>query len=330
MRFSVVMPVYNRPQYMHREAIGSVLAQTFKDYELIVVDDGSTDDTQAVLASFGPQLKVLRQANSGAETARHHGARHAQGEYIVFLDSDDLLCSGALEAYDQVIKECSSPPLIIGSWIEFEDGSPLPAEVNTKPGNIEVSVYKDFLSRDIHMGLSNSLIVIRKSTLENLGGAQRTAANLLLDDFHICLQTGTASPCVVVRKPITVGYRRHPNNAHQNPAGNVKAILSLIDFEQRGGYPGCKSRRNERYLWIGSICLHWIRKWLRARTLKFIYPLVHYGFPMLAVASVKKLGKYMGISRREPLLILDGRIEPLTTRGSQNATGQRSPDLGLS
>jgi hypothetical protein len=212
-----------------------------------------------------------------------------------------------------VIKECSSPPLIIGSWIEFEDGSPLPPEVNTKAGNVEVSLYQDFLSRDIQMGLSNSLIVIRKSTLEKLGGPQRTAANLLLDDFHICLQNGTASPCVVVRNPITVGYRRHPNNAHQNPAGNVKAILSLIDYEQRGGYPGGRSRRKERYLWIGSICLHWIRKWLVAGTLKYIYPLVLHGSPMLAVASVKKLGKYMGISRSEPLLILNGKIAPLKT-----------------
>src|SRR3984893_11092580 len=311
MRFSVVMPVYNRPQYMHREAIGSVLSQTFKDYELIVVDDGSTDDTQAVLASYGSRLKVLRQRNSGAETARHNGAHHAQGEYIVFLDSDDLLCSDALEAYNHVINECSSPPLMIGSWVEFEDGSPLPQEVNTKAGNIEVSVYTDFLSRDIHMGLSNSLIVIRKSTLEKLGGPQRTAANLLLDDFHICLQAGTEGPCVVVRKPVTLAYRRHSSNAHQNPAGNVKAILSLIEYEQHGGYPGSKTRRNERYLWIGSICLHWIRKWLRARTLKFIYPLVLHGSPMLAIASVKKIGKYMGISRTEPLLILNAKITSL-------------------
>src|ERR1700676_2676675 len=313
MRFSVVMPVYNRPQYMHREAIDSVLAQTFKDYELIVVDDGSTDDTQAVLASYFPQLKVLRQRNSGAVTARHNGAHHAQGEYIVFLDSDDLLCSGALEAYNHVINECSSPPLIIGSWVEFEDGSPLPQEVNTKAGNIEVSVYTDFLSRDIHMGLSNSLIVIRKSTLEKLGGPQRTAPNLLLDDFHICFQAGTEGPCVVVRKPVTLAYRRHSNNAHQNPAGNVKAILSLIEYEQRGGYPGGKSRRKERYLWIGSIALHWIRKWLAARTPKYIYPLVRHGSPMLAVASVKKIGKYMGISRTEPLLVLNGKVESLTT-----------------
>jgi glycosyltransferase involved in cell wall biosynthesis len=202
MRFSVVMPVYNRPQYMHREAIGSVLAQSFKDYELIVVDDGSTDDTHAVLASYGPQLKVLRQPNSGAESARHNGARQAQGEYIVFLDSDDLLCSGALEAYDHIIKECSSPPLIIGSWIEFEDGSPLPSEVDTTPGNIEVSVYKDFLSRDIHMGLSNSLIAIRKSTLEDIGGPPKNRREFTSRRFpHL--------PSDRNRKPVRCGSQAH-------------------------------------------------------------------------------------------------------------------------
>jgi glycosyltransferase involved in cell wall biosynthesis len=310
MLFSIVMPVYNRPQYMHREAVASVLRQTCKDYELIVVDDGSTDETQAVLASYGSRLKVLRQPNSGAEFARHHGARHAQGEYIVFLDSDDLLCSGALEAYSLVVTECSAPPLIIGTWVEFEDGAALPADVNTSPGDVEVSVYPDFLSREIAMGLSNSLIVTKRTVFEKMSGSQRAAANLLLDDFHLCLQNGTASPCVVVRKPVTVAYRRHLNNAHQNPAGNVKAILSLIDFEKRGGYPGGKSRRRERYLWIGSIALHWTRKWLAARKFRFIYPLILRGAPMLAVASIKKLGQYAGISRTEPCRILQRKIAP--------------------
>jgi hypothetical protein len=63
----------------------------------------------------------------------------------------------------------------------------------------------------------------------------------------------------------------------------VKAILSLIDFEKRGGYPGGQHRRLDRYLWMGSIALHWIRKWLAARKLRFI----PRGAPMLAVASIK-------------------------------------------
>jgi hypothetical protein len=79
-----------------------------------------------------------------------------------------------------------------------------------------------------------------------------------------------------------------------------------------------------------TACLHWIRKWLAAGTFKFIYPLVLHGSPMLAIASVKKIGKYMGISRSEPLLILNGRIASLTDRGSQTATGHLSPDLEMS
>ena len=58
----------------------------------------------------------------------------------------------------------------------------------------------------------------------------------------------------------------------------------MIDYEQRGGYPGDKTRRKERYPWFGGICLHWIRKWLSAGTPEFIYPLVLHGSPMLAVA----------------------------------------------
>src|ERR1700682_4246901 len=111
MRFSVVIPVYNRPKFI-REAIESVFAPTFKDFELIIMDDGSTDDTIEVLKSYNLPMKVLSQAHQGGETARHNGARYAQGEYLVFLDSDDILCSGAFATYDHIIKECSSRRLL--------------------------------------------------------------------------------------------------------------------------------------------------------------------------------------------------------------------------
>src|ERR1700692_50050 len=319
MRFSVVIPVYNRPKFI-REAIDSVFAQTFKDFELIIMDDGSTDDTIEVLKSYNLPMKVLSQPHQGGETGRRNGARHAQGEYLVFLDSDDFLCSGALATYDHIIKECSSPPLIIGRWVTFMVGSPLPAGWVSGATRVGVCVSPDCLSKDIAMGLSNSLIVIRKSTLEKLGGPQRPPTNLFFDNFYLCFQAGTASPCGVVRKPITMAYRLHPNNVHQNPEGNVRAFLSVVDYERRGGYPGGKARRKERYLWIGSIGLHWIRKWLAARTPKYIYPLVRHGSPMLTTASARKIGKYMGITRTEPLLVLNGKIESLTDRRSQTAT----------
>ena len=76
---SVILPVYNREQSVAR-AIRSVLAQTFAPIELIVVDDGSTDGTRAVLDSFGSQITVIDQPHAGAYVARNRGIRHARGE----------------------------------------------------------------------------------------------------------------------------------------------------------------------------------------------------------------------------------------------------------
>lgn len=89
VQVSAIIPTFNRAACVG-EAIESVLAQTFPNYEVIVVDDGSTDDTAAVLAKFGERIRVLRQENRGVSEARNAGLRAARGEWVAFLDSDDL------------------------------------------------------------------------------------------------------------------------------------------------------------------------------------------------------------------------------------------------
>ena len=86
---SVIIPTYNRADFL-KEAIESVFAQTFCDFELIVVDDGSTDRTRDLLAAYGERLRPIFQANRGVSSARNAGIRAAQGRYIALLDSDDL------------------------------------------------------------------------------------------------------------------------------------------------------------------------------------------------------------------------------------------------
>ncbi|MBI4965986.1 MAG: glycosyltransferase [Desulfomonile tiedjei] len=85
---SVIIPTYNRRSVLER-AICSVLSQTFKDFELIVVDDGSQDSTSELLSQFDGKLKAVYQENHGVSSARNLGIRHAQGELLAFLDSDD-------------------------------------------------------------------------------------------------------------------------------------------------------------------------------------------------------------------------------------------------
>ncbi|MBW2640438.1 MAG: glycosyltransferase family 2 protein [Deltaproteobacteria bacterium] len=88
-RVSVIIPTYNRG-WIIKEAIDSVLAQDFKDFELIVVDDGSIDNTLEILNSIQCDIKVLRQSNHGVSAARNRGIAAASGPFIAFLDSDDL------------------------------------------------------------------------------------------------------------------------------------------------------------------------------------------------------------------------------------------------
>jgi len=95
-KVSVIIPVYNRPVYVV-EAIESVLNQTHKDWELIVVDDGSTDETGGIIVGYRPQVTYIYQSNAGVAAARNRGYHASSGDYILFLDSDDLLLPHTLE-----------------------------------------------------------------------------------------------------------------------------------------------------------------------------------------------------------------------------------------
>ena len=93
---SVVIATYNRANYLS-ETIESVLAQTFRSFELIVVDDGSSDNTREILQSYGDRLRVYYQPNRGPSAARNLGVRHARGSWIAIQDSDDVCRANHLE-----------------------------------------------------------------------------------------------------------------------------------------------------------------------------------------------------------------------------------------
>ena len=119
---SVVVPAYNAGRYLAR-AIESILAQSLQAHEVIVVDDGSTDDTVAVAQSFGDRVKVIAQPNQGAPAARNRGLEEASGNQIAFLDSDDAWLPTKLESQWRVMSAAPFPDLIFGAIEQFNDHS---------------------------------------------------------------------------------------------------------------------------------------------------------------------------------------------------------------
>jgi glycosyltransferase involved in cell wall biosynthesis len=296
-RFTVVVPAFNREKFVG-PTIDSVLAQTFTDYELIVVDDGSTDGTAEVLRSYGTRIKAIRQANQGPEVAREQGIAVASGEYIALLDSDDLLWPRALETYDRIIRACGSPSLILGATTYFEDGQ------TTKPdddgtGDIEVLQYPDYLAKDVAVALYGSTMAARKSVFEKAGGLRHsTPATFYMDGLDTMLRIGIYGPCVVVRRPATVAYRVHQTNSVRNIEAVANGIFPIVEAERRGQYPGGRSRRFARYACIGGVAWCWFKYALAARRLRIACKYLVYCTPMFLAGALKKTwGRVRGASR---------------------------------
>lgn len=125
MHFSIIVPVYKVEKYL-RECIDSILSQKFTDFELILVDDGSPDSCPQICDEYAVQdthIKVIHKANSGLSSARNVGLLTARGEYVVFVDSDDVLCCDALKNLYNYIKKTSLPDMVIGNIIHWDGKS---------------------------------------------------------------------------------------------------------------------------------------------------------------------------------------------------------------
>jgi glycosyltransferase involved in cell wall biosynthesis len=291
-RFGILLPVFNRPDYA-RQAIDSVLSQTFSDYELIVIDDGSTDDTQNLLRSYGTKIKVIRQENQGPEVARNAGALSADTEYLAFLDSDDLFVPTALETYEKIIKAFNAPPIILGSMNYFQDGHPYEQGPEPSAG-IAVLEYRDFLSKKHGIEMSSSKVVMRKDIFDKVGGFRKTTSSTFqCDDYNLILRTCTYGPCVEVINPRTVAYRTHASNTIRNLEGMIRGIVALARAERSGAYPGGRARRFARYACLGGPAVNWIRKALNKHRFALAFYATMQCLPMIVASVLNKLRRFL-------------------------------------
>jgi teichuronic acid biosynthesis glycosyltransferase TuaG len=163
-KVSVVIPTYNQARFV-AAAVESALAQTYHDVEIIVVDDGSTDNTRDVLSVFGERISYIYQQHKGLSSARNTGFLASRGDYLLFLDSDDLIPPDKLALHVSLLEVEPDFGLVYSAWQQInEDGTQVLGEVRP---NEQGLVLKTLLRRRFFFFASAA--VVRRTCLERVG-----------------------------------------------------------------------------------------------------------------------------------------------------------------
>ena len=163
-KVSIIIPAYNQEQFV-TQAVDSALAQTYPNVEVIVIDDGSTDGTRDVLANYGKKIKYIHQQNKGLAGARNTGILAAQGDYLLFLDSDDIIPPSKLELQVPLLETQPEFGLVYSAWqCVNEDCTQVLLEYRmNKQGNL----LRDLLRRTFFC--IPAAAIIRRECLERVG-----------------------------------------------------------------------------------------------------------------------------------------------------------------
>ncbi len=166
-KVSVVIPVYNGAATIGR-ALESIFAQTFTDHEIIVVDDGSTDRTRAILEQYGDRVRLVEQPNRGPSAARNNGARHSSGEYLAFLDADDVWMPRKLELTVAAMLADPDAALVYSDLIVVNEAGEGFRRSHIRPDTAHAPSMDEMLERI--WPIMPSTVVMRRSAFDRTGG----------------------------------------------------------------------------------------------------------------------------------------------------------------
>ena len=205
MRFSVIIPLYNKGPYISK-ALSSVIEQTFRDFELIVVDDGSTDDSfkvaQSILENADIRYQLIRQENAGVGVARNNGAMATSGEYICFLDADDWWAPSFLERMDWLINEYPDAGIYGSNYCYVKNGRQRICVTDTKTGYIN---YCRSYAERLQMPLTSISVAIPKDVFQNSGGFKPHLK--LGEDFDLWIRIALSHKVVFLDEPLAYYFQ---------------------------------------------------------------------------------------------------------------------------
>jgi len=220
---SIVIPAY-QARHTIAETIDSALNQTYKPIEIIVVDDGSQDGTgDFIAATYGQQVKLIRQANSGPAIARHRGIQAAQGDYIQFIDADDRLLPEKVAICYDALTARPDAALAYTRYRRIDAaGSPLDED---PPPLVEDDRFCAVLNQG-GMPFQTGCMLLRRSAYDAVGGFWE-AGRLAAQDWDLILRLAAAFPFVPVDMPL-VEYRVQPGSFSGNRLAMLKGRLLAV------------------------------------------------------------------------------------------------------
>jgi len=236
MLVSVIIPTYNRRKTIER-AVNSVLAQTWKEIEVIVVDDGSTDQTDEILKGYGDRIRVIRQQNGGPSAARNTGIKAATGEIISFLDSDDAWLPLKTERQVKLLQRTESSRVVCcvcntrmlyssRAITSFEVARLRPKEAEGVWSNPSHILTDRFL-------LFNQVAAVRREALLQAGLFREDLPFGLNDDYDLSLRLSLIGPWAFIADPL-VQWHEHIDNisrTHSELAICMQTMQILRDID---------------------------------------------------------------------------------------------------
>jgi glycosyltransferase involved in cell wall biosynthesis len=233
---SAVIPCYNQAHYLP-DAIESVLAQTYRPLELIVVDDGATDSTFVVAAAYR-EVRCVRQTNQGLSAARNAGLAAGRGEYVVFLDADDRLLPHALQTGAAALDASPHAGFVVGRHRHIDAaGSPLPSRQRSRVSDDHYAS----LVRDCWISMP-AAVMFRRRMLDVVGAFDTHLR--CAEDYELYLRL--ACRFSIVDHYVEVAeYRQHPGTISRNAARMLGATLSVLEPHR----PGPRATPSHRRAW---------------------------------------------------------------------------------
>lgn len=212
IRFSVVVPLYNKEQYIER-TLQSILSQTYRDYEIIVIDDGSTDGSyskvESILKQDSKSSIIFKQQNSGVGSARNKGVELSRGEYICFLDSDDWWEPKFLECIDGLISKYPNALMYGSSFYLVKNGTkriaPIGVDKEFKEGYIN---YYQTYAKTLCMPISSSSVALSRKAFYEVG--QFNTSLTLGEDFDLWIRLALKGPVALVNTPLSNYFQDIP------------------------------------------------------------------------------------------------------------------------